>query len=231
MTNALEPHEAEAISNIIDSHWATFKKPIALANVGHQLSARGEDVKAILKGRKMGELIKQAFDDKYAIRERPGVLLTWEVYPKGKEEDPAKNKATDADTKPKTIIPRMPSPVWHAFTKEISSNRRREVTLSPFRFMDRKEQDSIDEANLLIEGQYVIPRGSLTAGQHASEVWASIQRWSESQGLEIMRILERQNHSKAESVLNLMIKSLSQDQLSRVQLPLDVVAALRDSNA
>jgi len=229
MNLILQPHEFDAICSIIDSHWASFKKPIALANVGHQLTAQGIDVKSLLKGRKLGDILRQEFDDKYAVRERPGVLLTWEVYPKGKEEDPSKS-AVAAAGKAKPSVPRMPSPMWHAFTKEIAPSKRREVTFPPFRFQDRPTLDTAEES-LYIEDQYIVQKGEQAPDQHASEVWASVQRWADSKQLELARLLERPSFSKSESVLDLMIRSLSPEQLQRAQLPLDVVATLRDSNA
>jgi hypothetical protein len=227
--SAVADASLDLISEVIEDYWEAKREPLALATLGHLIAARGVSVAQLLAGRRMREVLEgEQFASRYAVREKPGVALTWEVYPRSERNEPSPPASVE-DAKQVPTVPRVPSAVWHAFTRVVSEGRRREITMPPFRFSDRQSGDPIGDGILVITPERVITKQPDELDTHfAQRVWTGILDWCDVNKVPISDLFER---ARSQSLLDRIMQVLSPDQLARTNLPMDVIAALREVRA
>lgn len=124
-------------------------------------------------------------------------------------------------------MPRYSRSFWAAFSMPLRGGERRYINIETHEFGPEKEKLGPEQDVWEIEPRFI--RGTAEVALDNSEIYQRIDDWLRSAGLDgknfFIRKLQRTN--SGDSLLDQVISVLDNDQLSRVVLPLDVVAILR----
>ena len=114
---------------------------------------------------------------------------------------------------------------WSAFKKPLSSPHKRYLSIKkPYEYIDTKNPPG-DDDHKLIQKKYIKSNANHTSQKRE----ASLIEWAEENEIDYRQFQLSQSDSlklKNNSVLEKILTALSEDQLKRVNLPLDVVKSL-----
>ncbi len=209
----------------VDSHFKNFGSPLPLSTLGQRLMRRGIDLKRAFSGKKMRGVLEAELDSEYLVRKVEGLDLSYEILPKDAAQTVAAAATHSGQIRNAAWLP---SPVWLAFTRPIDDGCARFVNLVPFRFEDRSISD-ISDSEIYISSSEIVYKGeNESASEWAARVNAGLASWLELRGLSLDDL--RNSSTRADSLLDRIMASLSKGQKERVLIPLDVIEVLRGTH-
>jgi hypothetical protein len=127
-----------------------------------------------------------------------------------------------------TSTPRYQPRFWAAFAVPLPEGERRFINLQTMRFGSSREDQEVEGAQVReIEARFIAP--AATSGR-ASETVDRINLWLNEQGLDSAPylIVRKSLRKDGRTLLDMVVAALGEEQLKRVQLPLDIIRTLKD---
>lgn len=205
----------------IERWWTNKHEPLLLSKLGQLAAARGFVLHQELGGRKLSQFIQQELADELEVKSPndSGILLS--AIPKNWSVVEA---ALPIDDKPDGSPPAgLNRAFLSAFGRPIADGFERWVRIDPpIRFRDLPSDQRPTEDYVQID------RSLLTNPSSDFEAFAQANKWISAKGFEIQRFMLK---AKAQvrsdkSLLSQLIESLTESELKRVSLPLDIVEKL-----
>jgi len=208
------------IRNKVEKHFQEHGQGLFLSNLGLELSKECPGFRELLDGRKLAEYVQAELVDAVSIMEHSSNNLIKIVVPRKKGNDAAGSFSEPEISASTDVGPRYKRGVWLAFTKPLNDGMKRiiKTTGNPF-FKD------IPSSNEAPDGFIEIPRVEIASGE-ASIVHRNIQGWIASNDIDAAMVEVGDSKYAGDSVLDRIISALSESDLKRIQLPLDIIQKL-----
>ena len=238
----INPHSVRAelaaeIETLVSTTFAQRRQVVLLSYLGQALRKRGYDFRAILGDQKLADFIRSELADKVRVVATPAGPLIFAAYPAEvtleSEIDPfgtsgsvsAKEPQESSDREKRELVARG---VWFAFSHALEPGKARVLRLEP-----DVEYEDYDESGEKPDGyeiarDVIVPVGSVPRHQRNEIIYDNIRAWAAQNGVPFKLLLEAQTEkSFRRSALDVILGSLSESDLARITMPLDVVAKLR----
>lgn len=196
----------------IESQFSTGRKRLFLSSLGSEMTAEKARSEA-LSGLKFGEFVETRLG--YPVGragEHQNVLY---IVPMDSSLDEGEESG-----------PRYNMSFWTAFARPVSENEKRFINLRTLRFGGNSDEigsaaDDVRE----IAAEFVATEEN---SRNVADMQQRINRWLTAQGLEKDAFLAKARVPKSPktNLLAEVLEALSQDQLRRTSLPLDVIKSL-----
>jgi hypothetical protein len=228
---------AAQIEALVGSTFAQRRQVVLLSYLGQALRKRGFDFREILGEQKLADFMKNELADKIRVVATPAGPLILAAVPAdvdlGAEIDPygasgrisTTGSQASANHEKRELLSRG---VWFAFSHALESGKARVLRLEPdFEYEDYdvsgEKPDGYD-----VPTELIVPVGSVPRHQRNELIYDNIRAWAAQNGVLFRALLEAQTERPTKrSALDLLLSTLSDSDLSRISMPLDVVAKLR----
>lgn len=228
----------QEIVELVTEHWHTHQKVYLLSNLGQTLMRRGFDLQAILAGRKFMNYISTELKDKIIVFPSPNNPLKIGVVPANVEV----TESTEAIFSPPDNrhggdpkIPTFAPAFWAAFTRPIPTGRVRTLSLSPkIQFQEVSETAATQSGKRTVSSDFIVSAETSDSGDYRKRVYENIQRWLVENTIDESAVLARSSTTERatteertrSSLLEHLLSTLTDEEMRRISLPLDIVARL-----
>lgn len=229
----------EAVVSLVDQHWKLTHTGLLLSRLGKNLADLGFSLRGELHGERLAEFLMRELSAQIQVKRSPENPTTTIALPAnlpaGVELDSVFPAPGVPSAAPKGR--RFPPVLWNAFTSRLDEGFVRQVHLGPPpRYEDAPEAD-IQQGLPVVSGDEVMgPRTSLNQLAYTAEVERRIEQWLSDNQLDVDSFAKVKRaeaspggSSERQSALSALLSSLSDQDLRRVQLPLDIVKKLLKS--
>ncbi|MFM0029708.1 hypothetical protein PQR70_26070 [Paraburkholderia madseniana] len=227
------------VVELVTEHWQAHGKAYLLAGLGKALIARGFDLQATLAGRKLRAYISTELKDRLKVLSPRSNPLKVGAVPAGADLSGGVDILFTSPSKPAESDGHVPSFVpafWAAFTRPIPTGRIRTLSLAPkIQFQEVSEAAANSSGKKTVSPEFVVSPGSLSNGEYRTAVYSNIRRWLTDNDIELTAVLAgssaagsmaAEGRVASGSLLEQMMAVLTDEELRRVSLPLDIVARL-----
>ena len=231
--------------HIIDQvvqHWQEKKQILLLAQLGARLNREGLNLGEALGGRKLASFIEDELASNLSIMRLQAAPLTVGVVPRAVAEGegiPGYFASRRYEGSQPVEIPRIQPAFWAAFLKPLLPGMARKIELEPKIHWQDVPADTPDLATGKVIGEeFMVNDKSLSPHEVSVQVFKSIENWLNVNSLTLDAVQEKRDNQGAidanikaggNNLMARIISALSQEQLQRTQLPLDVVSKLLKS--
>jgi len=203
------------------AHFGKTGQALLLAAIGHIANAQGIKIRDELKGVKLSQFITDHLNDELDIVQSSTDRLVYGVVPKGKlPADPALSTTLRPPEFPLSDVNRA---LQAAFLRPVRHERTRYVLTQPtLSYVDVAAGQTPPQGGIALEGTF-LP----SAEQAANPVLlrSFIERFANAYQIEIGYVRNPRG-PLADSLLSKIVECLTDDELARVSIPLDIVAKL-----
>jgi hypothetical protein len=228
---------ATQIETLVRETFAQRRQVVLLSYLGQALRKAGFDFREILGEQKLADFIRHQLSDKVRIVTTPAGRLILAAVPADvdldSEIDPygaSKRAAATGSEEQPDREKREPlvRGIWFAFSHVLESGKARALRLEP-----EFEYEDYDPAGEKPDGydvprEMIVPVGSVPRHERNQIIYDNIRAWSAQNGVSFRSLFETQTEKQLRrSALDTLLASLSDSDLSRISMPLDVVAKLR----
>ncbi|MFJ4155509.1 hypothetical protein ACIPZF_12040 [Pseudomonas sp. NPDC089752] len=209
---------------IIEATRAHFEKTgqaLLLASIGHLANAKGIKMSDELNGVKLLQFIAGNLGDELDIVKSSTSNLVYGVVPKGKASlDPA---LTATGRLPEFPLNDVNRALQAAFLRPIKPGHKRYVLAHPtLSYADIAQDQTPPAQGILMEGEFLPSPEQLA---NPVLLRSMIERFANAYQIEIAYV-RTSKAPVADSLLSKIVDSLTEDELARVSIPLDIVAKL-----
>ncbi len=228
----------EALNAHVEREWTGSGHVLLLSEVPSLLTRDGFDMQAILQGRKLRPFLQAETADRFKLIQSDPTSIVWGLAPLHADVAEPFNRYFRRATGPKPL--RFAPSFWKAFTLPIEEGKRRWVFDEPSIHFRDEDADSSPEAGYEIERRFIVPSedGAATGDVYRSSVLTSIGSWGVEMKVDPSRFslgrkkVHAPRSEPAASIteknnLDLLLSLLHPTELSRISLPLDIVARLK----
>jgi hypothetical protein len=206
----------------VNRHWQAKSEPLLLSKLGQAATSRGFVLHQELDGLKLSQFIHQNLGDEIEVfsPNSSGILL---------EARPKQPVAVDIPA----IVDRTSLPpatfnraIQAAFERPLADQVERWIRTAPtVHYLDLPTSENAPAAYKKLERQYL---SSAQDGGPSTDFYERIKLWIHDQGLDINDFTHKpsSNTEGAPSLLAQLMESLTESELKRISLPLDIVAKL-----
>jgi len=226
----------DLILRLATEAWEQHREGVLLARLGSEIAKKPEIAKAALGGRKLSAYIEDELSGKIRILALPQNPIVTIAVPSAVTIDSANLSQYFPRADPGRKVAQasgVSNAILLAFSRPLAQDRKRAITLSPLvRFEDLSTDAEIQQsAKVLDRGWIVLPSDEPDSNERARKILSNISAWREAVGLDPRAIAARSKSesSLARTVLELLISCLSETDQRRIQIPLDLVAKLHNS--
>lgn len=218
------------IVGFTNERWASSEKAFLLASMGQAISHAGFDLKAALRGEKLAHFVAAQVSDDVRIISSPADDKVLGLVPVSAvlnadlagyfEQAP---RLTSTAREWINFHPRL----WAAFSRPLAQNMARVVDLEPqIHFEDIPASDA--SGRLTVDAVLIIPAGTMPRPERNSKLQDNIRGWLKDKGIPSERVIGHKAlpESADRSVLDFLINELSESELRRIVIPMDIVAKL-----
>lgn len=205
----------------VERCWSTRHEPLLLSKLGQLAAARGFVLHQELGGRKLSQFIQQELADELEVQSPNDTGILLRAIPKnllGAEAAPTFDNKPDGS--PPAGLNRA---FLSAFGRPIADGYERWVRIDPpIRYRDLPSDQRAADGYVQIERSFLIsPAGDV-------EAFAQATKWLSAKGFEIQKfMLKAKTQARSDkSLLSQLIEGLTESELKRVSLPLDIVEKL-----
>ena len=210
------------IELLVERRFAMGVNSYYLSQLGNDLGPVRQLVE-MLSGQKLSDFIQKEFN--FEIRTTGQHQNILYIVPPGRA-------ISDFET-PKVPKRRYASSVWAAFTRPLLEDQRRFIDIRTLQFGSEESQLGGPGTDVReISREYIRPLD--TTGSAIEGVGNRIERWIQEQHLDPVQFLVQTRHIARDtraSLLDQVINALSDEQLRRISLPLDVIRTLSERRA
>jgi hypothetical protein len=236
--NNLDPQKdvKQLISNVVAQHWDANGSGILLSTLGQIVKSKHPtaliDVKlAQFLDQELAGIVKRISSPENPIVQ---VALPSSVLTDG---DVARFFPTAANKAAKEEIPRYAHAFWAAFYKPLQSDHRRWLSISPtVAFRDTNTTEAPSGFPFEVQRQVIVDETTHPDPTTRSKVIvANIKPWLNGHGISVQEALETPAYRssglhdtkvRGSSLLDDLLATLSDADLKRIAMPLDIVAKL-----
>lgn len=220
----------EVVAGATEARWATGK-PLFLAQIPGELRKHDIELSAILAGRSLREAISIDASHRLRLVQDPNNLLSWGVIPRsaptGTNLDQLFRKPSQSE-KAASTQPRYKRWFFTAFIKPISPYHRRWISNDGFD--DLPKSDPAPPGAVEVERTAPI-RTEPNVLVDNTVVHQAIRDWATGAGVNLEVYYSTSVHPKhsaanLSSLFSLAFEALSDDDLKRVMIPLDIIVKL-----
>ena len=224
----------EAVPRIVTELFEKDRRVVLLSSVGQRLRREGIDFKGILGDIGLATFIRQNLSGQVELKSAPENPKIVAAYPSSvdltQELDPSpavsRRAAPSSDHQPSSNRLFMRD-VWYAFSHTLEQGKARYLMLSPApTYRDIPDGEPF-EGGLEVSAENIVPVGTAPAYERNRRIIGNIEAWAEKNGVSLDEISERARARAARSALDVLLHSLSQGELTRISLPLDIIRTLR----
>jgi len=231
----------KVISHYVQEQFDRDGTGLLLSRLGQTLTLQHAALKVQLGKKKLAEFLEEKMagivrvevsphDSKVSIVLPAGVDLTGDLsryFPK--------RRAIEPTVAP--VIPRYNRAVWAAFSQPVTVDAKRFLTFDPVvSFVDAAEKPPIADA-VLVDNEFLISTSQVTdPAQRAKKIAENIDAWSKRHGVMPSLLLASSkpvSHNlpvgEKHSLLDLLLTALNENELKRIELPLDIISKLHNS--
>lgn len=228
----------ESINDLIlrmtDEAWSRHEG-VLLARIGDEIRRLPPELtRAELRGRKLAQFIREELGHKISLHtfgegEVVRLALPMKVgadIHAGREYVPK-----SAPNRKAAAASGVTGAVRLAFSRELEPGKQRVMHLSPKpRFEDIEDGAPVPPGAALIDRSLVVAEGAADE-EHLRKILTNISAWREQLGVgvEVISTSTKTDEQVSRSLLDLMLGQLTDVERKRVQLPLDIVAKLRNA--
>lgn len=208
---------------------------VLLARIGDEIRRLPPELtRAELRGRKLAQFIREELDHEISLHTFGEGDVVRLALPKkvgadvhaGREYVPE-----SAPTRKAAAASGVTGAVRLAFSRELEPGKQRVLYLSPKpRFDDIEDGAPIPPGAFCINRDLIVAEGEADE-EHLRKVLTNISAWRErlGVGLDVISTSTKADEQGSRSILDLMLGQLTDAEKKRIQLPLDIVAKLRNA--
>jgi hypothetical protein len=228
--------DLDAIKDAIDAFtqdgWKATKRAVLLTHVGTHLRKLGLWP---LPGPKisLSEFVRTHLAGRVRLEQAPANPLSWALFPADAELE--EDKSSYFSIMPRPQMEALAAPTylpffWAAFAKPIPQGMNRYIVLATQLFRDVASPDARPDGSFEVCPDDIPPEN---IENRAAEIVKRIKEWSNRCNVELRQFEDTSRPQKkkvtipARSALDHLLDALTDKDLVRVQMPLDVVAKLR----
>lgn len=232
----------QRIIDQVVQHWTEKKQILLLAQLGARLNREGLNLGEALGGRKLASFIEDELASNLSIMRLEAAPLTVGVVPKEVAEGegiPGYFAPSRYESSQPVETPRIQPAFWAAFLKQLSPGMARKIEFEPKIHWRDVPSEAPDLAAAKVIGQeFIVNDTGLSPNEVSVQVFNSIKKWLTANSVALDVVQEKRDHQGAidanikadgNNLMARIISALSQEQLQRTQLPLDVVSRLLKS--
>lgn len=226
---------SKAIIEKVNSYWDTNQHACLLSLLGKMLNEDGFNSKAILVGRKLKDYISAELSSELKVLHPSGNPVKVGVIPVSADVSKGIETLFVSPESSEERVPHFPYAFWAAFTKPISAGKIRTLKLRPkIQFQDLPNS-TVENEELVVEEQLITPRENLNSVEYKAKVYSNIKSWLKLNNIRENDLLTGLPNPASEpevgrvessSLLYQVLNALTEEQLHRVSLPLDIVSKL-----
>lgn len=232
MCNSAIPDLAlkKAIQEIVDQHWRAYGLALLLSELGKSLGAQQTRYRETLGGQKLAVFIASHLSDEIQIFRLCLKKASVWVAPKcAKLSADASASFKPVGHRPQFNLPRFDNSVWLAFRRPVKPHYIRYIRLEPaVKFRDVPACSSAED------DEFIITESDISAKDDVAQIGAHILNWAHTHGINVERLKKPRSAptlkptiaNTEESVFSLMVTALSDAELAKLSLPLDIVVKL-----
>jgi hypothetical protein len=218
---------------LVKTHWDETGQALLLSHLGLELKRRGHDTVEVLAGRKLASFLSVEAKGQLRVIRPAGNPLIVGVVPSDVDvSDGTQSVFPDGsiEARVRASMQLYAPAFWAAFTHKLSTGRVRVLSLEPkIQFQD-VERDKVPTGGLIVPADSIVNVDSVKPTEFGQVVDAKIKHWLAQSNVREQQVLANSsgvvNRGERISVLEKILRSLSEEQLQRVSLPLDVVSKL-----
>lgn len=232
----------QRIIDLVVQQWQGKRQILLLAQLGAQLNREVPSLGEALSGRKLTSFIEDELASNLSIMRLRANPLTVGVAPKEVAEGegiPGYFASVRHEGSQQVEFPKIQRAFWAAFLRPLPSGMVRKIEFEPNIHWKDIPADAPDlEATKVIDQAFIVDDTGLSPNEVSVQVFNSIKKWLSANSVALDTVQEKKGHQGAidanakadgNNLMARIISALSQEQLQRTQLPLDVVSKLLKS--
>lgn len=229
----------KVIAYYVREHFKTEGTGLLLSQLGQTLTLQHAELKVQLGNKKLAEFLQKKMAGIVKVEVAPhdskiSIVLPAEIDLSGDlNRYFPKKRAAEPTIAP--VIPRYNRAVWAAFSQPATPHAKRYLTFEPVtNFIDSEDMPSVSDAKLVEDEFLVSAVLAVDPAQRARKIAENIDAWSKRHGipqnllLASSKNLQNQAIDEKQSLLDLLLSALSENELKRITLPLDIVTKLKN---
>lgn len=232
---ALEPADPwiAELGRIVEERWRTTGRPVLLSAVPGLLRNVGINIKAISGGRSLRAFIETAAGshESFRLHRDPASPLIWGLVPSSAAVQSDQNLRLGMpppNAESTGPVSRAHPAVWKAFNTPLADGFRRFISLDPIHYKDIKAGVNTEPEGMVeVRSPYLAEEGAHEAPHRVAD---RIGEWIAENGLDRDRFFVSRRRSTLSAAnqtrLAVLLSLFKEDELSRVSIPLDVIARL-----
>ncbi len=217
--------------------WEKHGTVLILSQVPHVLESAGFDVKELLAGQKLRPFLQAKSEGHFQVIPNERNRTLWGLAPLSAElSAPFERYFPQADS---ARAPRFASSMWRAFTISVAPGKRRWVFDEPsIHFLDLDAEEPQPDSGIEVERRFIVE--ATEGGEvETATIIQSIAKWGIENSIDTTRFAigrkklpsakPAASNFQTQNALDQLIAILLPAELSRISLPLDVVARLKST--
>lgn len=225
------------VDALVSSTFAQRRQVVLLSYLGQALRKRGFDFREILGEQKLADFIKSELAEKVKVVATPAgplilaaapadVDLSAEIDPFGTSRSVSATASDEPAERDKREL--LNRGVWFAFSHALETGKARVLRLEPDMEYEDYDVGGDKPEGLDVPTELIVPVGSVPRQQRNANIYENIRAWAAQNGVSFRQLLEAPaERSVRRNALDVLLATLSDSELSRISMPLDVVAKLR----
>ena len=219
------------IKGLVDEYWLKYQKALHLSTLGAALQKQF-DLNKETNGTKLSDYIRVALKDSIRLIQNPADRLVWALLPTSAAVPSSDKTAALFEIPAEAATPTgmVDKKLWAAFSVPLTAGNRRWVHFEPtVGFVDLQEQVSAGPNQYEVPRNLIIPAGDTAPIDRSAQLSRNIKQWVTQNS--IVANITRERKLSGKNLLDLVVNSLSAEQLSQTTMRLDVIKRLMDTPA
>jgi hypothetical protein len=229
----------EKIVELTQRHWKNTGRALLLASLGQTLTKNGFSLRAILSGESLTAYIEARLDDSVTILQSPSDALVLGAVPKAAWPDNSIQLADLFKKDDPGLQGGIANEIWRAFSIPIPRDHVRILLVEPVpTYTDLPSDDPSlpSNKNNVVPPSLVVPFDPYATVSRRKQILKNIHGWLKERqttpgAIRVPTEPARARHESHGSLFDLLLQSLDKDDLSRLNMPLDVAAKLMSIRA
>ncbi|WP_421991987.1 hypothetical protein [Qipengyuania sp.] len=201
-------------------------KAVYLSAIGQWLSSEEIDFRSVVGEQGLAGFLQEAASEKLKVISHPEDTKILAVLP---AEEADNTGAWPEPSTPKHHArrrPRIEGKIWEAFNAELSDGETRWLALQPTHDWQDNSSGKPSGNYLEIERRFIYPHATIS-GSRVDAVYELISEWCKLHNVNVVDLFHVPSGEGRGSALSLLLSVLDTPDLSRISMPLDVVAKLQ----
>jgi len=223
----------EAVPRVVTELFEKDRRVVLLSSVGQRLRREGIDFKSILGETGLATFIRQHLAGQVDLQSASGNPKIVAAYPSSvdlsQELDPtpAVTRRTSPSEHQLPTSRQFVREVWYAFSHALENDKLRFLILAPNLMCLDVPAGEAPHGAFEVARDLILAPGTSSGHERNRKIFSNIELWAEQNGISLNLLTARSKPKISRSALDVLLHSLSQAELVRISLPLDVIKSLR----